>query len=150
MRVALGARASAAAAANRRPARRARRAIRAAWEAWIAALEAAGDACLDDWRAEHFDPLLGYEPHTQLIEASDAGGRRHFLDGRPVHAGMTLELLLPGGHWLAGRYEWSYVAGELPTLHVELGGTAEAERQGEVPAVPFPLPPARGASMATP
>ena len=106
-----------------------------------ASWNSAGDACWDDWRAEHFDPLLGYEPHTQLIEASDAGGRRHFLDGRPVHAGMTLELLLPGGHWLAGRYEWSYVAGELPTLHVELGGPAEAERQGEVPAVSFPLPP---------
>jgi hypothetical protein len=65
-----------------------------AWDAWTAALEAASDACWDDWRAEHFDPLLGYEPHTQLIEASDAGGRRHFLDGRPVHAGMMLELLL--------------------------------------------------------
>lgn len=111
-----------------------------AWDAWIAALEAANDACWDDWRAEHFDPLLGYEPHTQLIEASDAGGRRHFLDGRAVHAGTTLELLLPDGNWLRGRYEWSYTAGDPPTLHVALGGPAEAERQHELPVVSFPLP----------
>lgn len=87
-----------------------------------------------------FDPLLGYEPHTQLIEASDAGGRRHFLDGRPVHAGTTLELLMPDGHWLSGRYEWNFVAGEAPTLDLALGGPAEAQRQGEVPVVSFPLP----------
>jgi hypothetical protein len=75
------------------------------WDAWTATLEAASDTCYQEWRGERFDPLLGYEPHTQLIEASDAGGRRHFLDGRPVHAGMTLELLLPDGQWLRGRYE---------------------------------------------
>jgi hypothetical protein len=68
-----------------------------AWEAWTAALEAGNDACWDGWRAEHVHPLLGYEPHTQLIEASDRGGRRHSLDGRPVHAGTTFELLLPDG-----------------------------------------------------
>jgi len=112
-----------------------------AWDGWIAALEAAGDACWEDWRAEHFDPLLGYEPHTQLIEAADAGGRRHFLDGRPVHAGTTLELLLADGHWMTGRYEWSFAAGEPPTLHVMLGGPAEAERQGELPVVSFTVPP---------
>ena len=110
------------------------------WDTWIASLEAASDACWEDWRAEHFDPLLGYEPHTQLIEATDRGGRRHFLDGRPVHAGMMLELLLPDGGWLQGRYEWSYVAGQRPTFHVTLGGPAEAERQGELPGVSFELP----------
>jgi hypothetical protein len=110
-------------------------------EAWLAALEAASDACWADWRIEHFDPLLGYEPHTQLIEAADPGGRRHFLDGRPVHAGTTLELLLAGGQWLRGRSEWSYAAGQSPTFHVALGGPAGAERQGELPVVSFRLPP---------
>jgi hypothetical protein len=51
-----------------------------------------------------------------------------------------LELLLPDGNWLRGRYEWSYSAGEPPTLHVALGGPAEAERQHELPVVSFPLP----------
>lgn len=111
-----------------------------AWEAWIAALEAANDACWEAWRAEHFDPLLGYEPHTQLIEAADGGGRRHFLDGRPVHAGAALELLLADGHWLRGRYEWSYAAGQAPTLHIALGGPDEAQRQDATPAVSFALP----------
>lgn len=76
----------------------------AAWEEFFRAAEAVEDACCQGWRLEHFDPLLGFEPHTQLIEAADAGGRRHFLDGRPVHAGAVLELLLRDGRWLAGRY----------------------------------------------
>jgi hypothetical protein len=117
-----------------------------AWDAWIAELEAANDACWDDWRVGHFDPLLGYEPHTQLIEAADAGGRRHYLDGRPVHAGTTLELLLPDGDWLTGHYEWGYVAGEAPTLHVALGGPRELSARARCRVVPAAG--ARGASVA--
>jgi len=112
----------------------------AEWDSWIAALVAATDASQLDWRAEHFEPLLGCEPHALLIEAPGAGGRRHYLGGRPVHAGTALELLLADGHWLRGRYEWSFVPGELPTLHVWLGGPAEAQRQGDVPSVAFTMP----------
>jgi hypothetical protein len=54
-----------------------------AYDEWIAALEAAGDACWEDWSAEHYEPLLGYEPHTQLILALCDGDARHYLDGRP-------------------------------------------------------------------
>jgi hypothetical protein len=99
--------------------------------------------CSCGWRSEreHFDPLLGYEPHMQLIEAADGGGRRHFLDGRPVHAGATLELLMPDEQWLRGRYEWSYAGGEPPTFYIVLGGPAEAQRQDVVPDVSFALPP---------
>jgi hypothetical protein len=118
-----------------------------AWDAWIETREAANDACWDDWSAEHFDPLLGYEPHTQLIEAADEGGGRHFLDGRAVHAGATLELLLGDGHWVAGRYEWSSQAGGRASFHVGLGGPAEAERQAVTPAVSFE-PPAGSAALA--
>lgn len=111
------------------------------YDAWIAALEVVDDACYDDWRAEHFDPLLGYEPHTLLIEGVDGGGRRHFLDGRPVHAGSGLELLTADGHWLRGRYEWSYATGAAPTFHILLGGPPAALAEDATPLVSFDLPP---------
>lgn len=44
----------------------------------------------------------------QILELGrDSGGRRHYLSGRPVHAGVVLELLTVNG-WLRGRYEWTY------------------------------------------
>ncbi len=67
------------------------------------------------------EALLGYEPHTQLILANDAGGPRHFLDGRAVHAGATLELLLEDGRWLEVRYQWSWHSLVPPTAHIALG-----------------------------
>lgn len=88
---------------------------------------------------EHFDPLCGWEPHTQLIEATDAGGRRHFLDGRPVPAGAVLELL-SAGVWVPVRYEWNAAAGELPHAHLQLGGPAAAQAHGATPTVSFALP----------
>lgn len=42
-----------------------------------------------------------------LVLGEDAGGRRHFLAGRPVRAGAGLCLLTRYG-WMQGRYEWSY------------------------------------------
>jgi hypothetical protein len=57
-----------------------------------------------------------------------------------VHAGAPLELLMPDGRWLPGRYEWSYAGGEPPTFHIVLGGPAEAQRQDVVPDVSFALP----------
>ena len=47
--------------------------------------------------AEHFEPLLGYEPPTQWMLCRIEGGPR-FLEARPVHATATLELLLDDGH----------------------------------------------------
>ncbi len=111
-----------------------------AWDAWNQALEAADTACYEDWNAEHFEPLLGYEPHQHLVLARDEGGRRHFLDGRPVHAGTTLELLCADGHWLRVRYQWSG-DDRPPTAATALGAPAEAERQGLQPIVEFALPP---------
>lgn len=42
-----------------------------------------------------------------LVLGEYAGGRRHFLAGRPVRAGAGLCLLTRYG-WMQGRYEWSY------------------------------------------
>jgi hypothetical protein len=36
----------------------------------------------------------------------DAGGRRYFLNGRPVHVGDSLFILTFRG-WMSGRYEWT-------------------------------------------
>ena len=91
------------------------------YEAWIAALEASENACWEDWDAEHYQSLLGYEPHTQLILGRTEGGLRHFLDGRPVHAGGMLELLLDDGRWIRVRYEWSWQPEVRPTANVALG-----------------------------
>jgi hypothetical protein len=40
---------------------------------------------------------------------------RHYLVGKPVHCGDTLELYLDG-HWVRGRYEWTGKTEELPTF----------------------------------
>ena len=112
----------------------------AEYDTWIAALEAAGDACWEDWNAEHFAPLLGYEPHTQLILGRTDGGARHFLAGRAVHAGDTLQLQVAGGDWLPIRYEWSWDPDTPPTGHLALGVPAGAEQLQDTPVASFDLP----------
>jgi len=113
------------------------------YEHWIAAREAVDDRCWEDWNAEHYEPLLGYEPHTQLILGRSEGGQRHYLDGRPVHAGDTLELLLDDGCWLRVRYEWSWQPDVAPTAHIALGLPASARKQLSIdpPTTSFALPP---------
>ena len=112
----------------------------AKWDAWWAAREAAEDRCWEDWTAEHFEPLLGYEPHTQLILARTDGGQRHFLDGRPVHAGARLELLLDDGRWVSVRYEWSWQPDEPPRAYLALGVPTPARAITDAPVVSFALP----------
>lgn len=112
-----------------------------AYDVWIEALENAANACHEDWNAEHFEPMLGYEPHQHLILASDDGGQRHYLSGRPVHAGSQLELLSADGQWLAIRYEWSFDHARPPTGYLELGAPEGATRQDVVPLISFELPP---------
>ena len=52
----------------------------------------------------------------------ETGGFRHYLDGEPVHAGTGLELRGLDGSWVAGRYEWSGLAGALPRFYVNVAG----------------------------
>jgi len=111
------------------------------YDAWIAELEAADSACWEDWNAEHYQPLLGYEPHTQLILARTDGGPRHCLDGRPVSAGSSLELLLEDGSWLAVRYEWSWQSDSPPTAHFALGLPDQARGVANSPVASIALAP---------
>jgi len=92
------------------------------------------------WRGEHYAPILGSDPAQLLILGRDEGGARHFLDGRPVHAGTLLELLLPDGRWQPISYEWSWEAERPPTGTLALGAPAAAEQLGEHPVVSFALP----------
>ena len=111
-----------------------------AYDAWIAALEAADEACWNDWDAEHFQAMLGYEPHQHLVLGRSDGGPRHFLNGLPVHAGDGLQLLLAGGTWLPIRYEWGW-DDKPPRAYAALGAPPEAVRQDQAPLIEFALPP---------
>ena len=58
--------------------------------------------------------------HLELDRQS--GGLRHFLEGKAVHAGSTLELKLEDGQWIAGRYEWNFQGDSLPRFYLGLAG----------------------------
>lgn len=89
------------------------------------------------------------------LEREDSGPR-HYLEGRPVHAGTTLELALAWGSvqsaatdpdpvWLRGRYEWSFRPDDPPRFHILLGdGSTERPRDDDeswiAGAASFPLP----------
>ena len=60
---------------------------------------------------------------SPLIEGTDGGGRRDFLEGRPVHAGEALFLLTCAG-WHPARYE-SNRGDREPVLYVPLPGVWE-------------------------
>ncbi|MBA3807306.1 MAG: hypothetical protein H0X28_02755 [Solirubrobacterales bacterium] len=110
-------------------------------ETWFLQREGVYDRCQQDWNAEHFEGMLGYEPHQQLILGKSPGGPRHFLDGRPVNAGSALELLLEHeNRWLPIRYEWSWQNDQPPTAHIALGVPPGAEGLTHL-TVSFPLPP---------
>ncbi len=110
------------------------------YDAWIKQLEEADELCYQDWQADHFDPLLGYEPHTQLILGRSDGGARHYLDGRPVSAGSGLELLIASGHWLPVRYEWDWNAEHAPRAYFNLGVPEPARELVDAPDASIALP----------
>ena len=59
---------------------------------------------------------------SRLELRGPAGGRRHFLEGRPVQSGDFVEVLLDSGHWLRGEYQWNGRESSWPGLRVSLGG----------------------------
>lgn len=62
--------------------------------------------------------------HLEL--GKDSGGLRHFLCGRPVHAGTGLRLRLPGGHVVRVRYEGDWREGTVhPLLYLSVGENDE-------------------------
>jgi hypothetical protein len=50
-------------------------------------------------------------------------GKARLLDGRLVAEGALLELLLPGGQWVAGRFRGGEPS--TPTMEIALGGSWE-------------------------
>jgi hypothetical protein len=85
--------------------------------------------------------MLGYEPGSQLILGRSDGGPRHFLNGHPVHAGSSLELLLDDGTWLPIRYEWTWDPAKEPTAYAALAVPAPAKKIIDPSLVQFTLPP---------
>ena len=57
----------------------------------------------------------------------ERGTLRHYLDGQLVEVGAKLEVLLRGGQWIAGHYDWNGIEARWPGLRFELGGTWESE-----------------------
>lgn len=64
-----------------------------------------------------------------LVFGRDHGGFRHFLDGKPVHCGTGLELLLHGDRWAWVRYEARLIEPVEIRLYLELPG----------PSIPVPF-----------
>lgn len=110
------------------------------WPAYEAARERIDELIHTQWRGEHYAPILGYDPTQLLVLGRDEGGARHFLNGRPVHAGSLLELLLAGGHWQPVTYEWSWQPEQPPTATLTLAAPPAAEGLGEHPTATFALP----------
>jgi hypothetical protein len=95
-------------------------------------------AAHDDWWHRHMAPMVEPDPDRLLVLGRDAGGMRHFLAGRPVHAGTVLELRLLDDVWVRMRYEWKD-PGNPPRAYLALGG--RGEDLGYTPGSPcFPLP----------
>ena len=43
--------------------------------------------------------------------------KRHYLGGFPVHCGEMLEVYIDG-EWLLGRYDWTAMPGDEPTIEL--------------------------------
>jgi hypothetical protein len=109
------------------------------YDAPIVGREAADDAC-EDCNAEHYEALLGHEPHMQLIRGCRDGGPRRYLDGKPVHPSGTLELLTDSEDWLPVRYEWDCKVEQAQQAYFNLGLPAPARGVTELPDVSVALP----------
>ena len=57
----------------------------------------------------------------------ERGTLHHYLDGQLVEVGARLEVLLRGGQWIVGHYDWNGVEARWPGLRFELGGAWEAD-----------------------
>lgn len=71
------------------------------------------------------------------LRREEGGGLAYALDGLMVRAGQDLEILLQGGLWLTGRFEWSGGPQARPRLHLCCGGPWE-ELSVESDTLPIP------------
>ena len=67
------------------------------------------------------------EGQGHLEPREELGGLRYYLAGEGIHAGEILEILLPDGAWLEGRYEWDFRRDARPLFFTALGGDWERE-----------------------
>ncbi len=57
----------------------------------------------------------------------ERGILHHYLDGKLVEVGARLEVLLRGGTWIAGIYDWNGTESRWAGMRFELGGDWEAD-----------------------
>ena len=71
------------------------------------------------------------------LRRSDAGIMVYTLEEEPVHPGRDVQLLLEGGVWITGRFEWTGERESPPRLHVTCGGPWEAmSMEGDTLPIP--------------
>lgn len=70
----------------------------------------------------------------------EGSGHRHYLGGRVVRPGDELDLLLSGGRWLRGRYEWSGNVVVWPAFRIGLEGKVSLTSDRSLTGA-LPLPP---------
>lgn len=63
-----------------------------------------------------------------LSLVQEPSGQRHYLDGRGIHAGTTLEVRLESGKWLQVRYESEWPPeGLRPAFYLAVAGITSAK-----------------------
>jgi hypothetical protein len=80
------------------------------------------------------------EVATHLELRREGSIHRHYLSGRLVRVGDELELLLSGGRWLRGRYEWSGNVVVWPAFRIALEGKVSTTSDRRLTGA-LPLPP---------
>jgi hypothetical protein len=85
---------------------------------------------------------VSVRPSPGRLELRRVGGElSHYLDGRKVDRGTALDLLLEGGVWLRGHYEWSGTEERWAGLRVTLGGVQPMGTEAWRPAAVLALHP---------
>lgn len=66
------------------------------------------------------DPMITRKDDSyiegQILVGPDGGGLRHFVEGRPIHAGSAIDIKFGKG-WISGRYEWGYTKDSPIRIH---------------------------------
>jgi hypothetical protein len=86
-------------------------------------------------------PQQDQQPGERLSLLEDRGRMRYALQGAFVENGDALQLLLPGGKWLEGVFEWSGMPARWPNLRFAIGGPWEHVHNGEARTCAVALPP---------
>ena len=81
----------------------------ATWKAFQTCVRRAfGRAADEDLYGVRFCVYVDDNRSGRLERSEDAGGVRDHLAGEPLHCGDGVDVLMPDGTWMAGRYELSH------------------------------------------